>query len=403
MATHSSQRAFPTRRSLRERAEAREAEPPQDAPRLTRRQLREHSDAAPAKPLTRRERRLRDLGTPESHSSHSPEHASRDDVTPEPRGPAPASEAAVDATPGGTQEDQTLEPIVLPETPPSSAHEQTDRHALLTMSLAHFPVKVDTPQDATPLRIDVAGVGAAGASSPTRRRVSRTSRTRKIVVSATGIAWAGTLAVAMAFPGVWSGSAAEAANEPSPANIAIPQIERTGAAYGFDHGALDALGTVTVTEEDEGANFYNFADAEVQFPFPMSVTLTDGFAYRVYPVEQFHDAQDFAAPAGTPIQAIADGVVIEAGWAYDGCGFALTLEHRIDGNDVTSRYCHMQADSHSHKLGDRLRVGDQVGLVGQTGLAFGNHLHLALRLNNEPIDPLPFLTKYNKLTRPASQ
>lgn len=140
-------------------------------------------------------------------------------------------------------------------------------------------------------------------------------------------------------------------------------------------------------------------DAVVNFPFTSPVTLTDGFGYRTAPVAQFHDAQDFAATAGTPIKVIADGIVTEAGMANDGCGFALTVEHEIDGAEVTSRYCHMGEGSHDYEVGDEVRMGDPAGEVGNTGMSFGAHLHLALRVDDEPVDPLPFLTKYSRLTR----
>lgn len=139
--------------------------------------------------------------------------------------------------------------------------------------------------------------------------------------------------------------------------------------------------------------------ALVNYPFKEKVMLTDPFGYRTAPVEQFHDAQDFAAAAGTPIQAIADGKVLEAGFADDGCGFGLKLKHDIERKTATSRYCHMQTDSHAFKVGDVVKMGDPVGRVGNTGMSFGPHLHLALVLGKDPIDPMPFLAKYNRIDR----
>lgn len=137
----------------------------------------------------------------------------------------------------------------------------------------------------------------------------------------------------------------------------------------------------------------------VNHPFATPVTLTDGFGYRTYPVEQFHDAQDYAAASGTPIHAIADGVVIEAEFSSDGCGFGLKLEHELNGDEVTSRYCHMEMDSHDFIEGDIVTMGDLVGTVGNTGLSFGPHLHLAIRVNDEPIDPLLFFAEYGSIDR----
>lgn len=166
-------------------------------------------------------------------------------------------------------------------------------------------------------------------------------------------------------------------------------------------GLPDSFSEISALETvDTSPTSFTFRpQALVNYPFKEKVILTDPFGYRTAPVEQFHDAQDFAAAAGTPIQAIADGTVLEAGFANDGCGFGLKLEHKIDDKTVTSRYCHMQNDSHTLKVDDAVKMGDQVGRVGNTGMSFGPHLHLALVLDKAPIDPMPFIAKYNRVDR----
>lgn len=163
----------------------------------------------------------------------------------------------------------------------------------------------------------------------------------------------------------------------------------------------DSLSDISAVETDDSlpTAFVFRAEALVNYPFTQTVLLTDPFGYRTAPVEQFHDAQDFAAAAGTPIQAIADGEVLEAGFATDGCGFGLKLEHEIDDSTVTSRYCHMQMGSHTLEVGDSVKMGDDVGRVGNTGMSFGPHLHLALVVDDEPTDPMPFLAKYSRVDR----
>ncbi|UOQ58471.1 M23 family metallopeptidase [Leucobacter allii] len=153
------------------------------------------------------------------------------------------------------------------------------------------------------------------------------------------------------------------------------------------------------SEEAVQASYALRPSALVSYPFTSPVLLTDPFGYRTAPVEQFHDAQDFAATEGTPIVAIADGRVLEAGFASDGCGFGVKLAHEIDGQEVTSRYCHMQDASSDYEVGDVVMMGDPVGKVGATGMAFGAHLHLAIRVDDEPVDPMPFLAKYNRASR----
>lgn len=144
------------------------------------------------------------------------------------------------------------------------------------------------------------------------------------------------------------------------------------------------------------ANATGLTDTKLRYPFDQEVSLTDGFGYRTAPVAGFHDAQDMAAGGGTPIRIVGDGVVSEAGWAPDGCGFSLTVQHQVGVQNVASRYCHMQENSHAWQVGQAVKSGDQAGLVGTTGMSFGNHLHLVVRVEGEPVDPLPFITKNSK-------
>lgn len=157
------------------------------------------------------------------------------------------------------------------------------------------------------------------------------------------------------------------------------------------------------TDSSTNVSYSYIPDVVVNFPFREPVRLTDGFGYRSYPVAQFHDAQDFAAPAGTPISAIADGIVLESGFASDGCGYGVKLEHEIGPHTVTSRYCHMLDDSTGLSVGDEVKMGDLVGPVGSTGLSFGPHLHLAIRVDDEPVDPIPFLLEWSQVEREADE
>jgi murein DD-endopeptidase MepM/ murein hydrolase activator NlpD len=91
-----------------------------------------------------------------------------------------------------------------------------------------------------------------------------------------------------------------------------------------------------------------------------------------------HDypAADIAAPMGSPIYALADGVVVRS-WQYPDprCGIGMTIR-TDDGQTWT--YCHMSYLDPSVVAGVRLAAGTQVGLVGMTGDATGPHLHLQL-------------------------
>lgn len=228
----------------------------------------------------------------------------------------------------------------------------------------------------------------AATPKPAVVRAPRTTR-QKIAAVAAAFSVSG-LALVAVLPIASQSDVAEASagqqqlfSEVSAANMPGSFIDVTGVA----------------SQEITAASYIFNPKVMVNYPFASPVMLTDPFGYRTAPVEQFHDAQDFAAAAGTPIQAIADGVVTEAGQTTDGCGFGLKLEHEIDGQTVTSRYCHMIDNSHDIQVGDQLKMGDFVGEVGATGMAFGAHLHMAIRVNDEPVDPMPFLAKYNTTPR----
>lgn len=344
--------AFPKRRELRKFAPVEEAPlPPVDAP-----------PPLPVHPAATAEA---DAGT-----------FTAADVAAMPE-TATMPEAATDPD-VGTDHEVSTEPENLPE--PEQAPEPTLREL--------FPPMLDLPPLAGSHTPTPNASAAAAAPTPPP------SRTRKRFLAATvGLAASGALAFTMTLPGIELGStdAASAAT--------LPQQALATGGTGDLAQAFDALNSVQVEAGDSGGSFINYMDSPVQYPFATPVALTDPFGERLYPVAGMHDAQDFAAAEGTPIQAIADGRVIEAGYANDGCGWGLKLQHTIDGNDVTSRYCHMQMNSHAYEVGEEVKVGDPAGRVGTTGMAFGAHLHFALTVNGEAIDPMPFLLKYNRLLR----
>lgn len=95
-----------------------------------------------------------------------------------------------------------------------------------------------------------------------------------------------------------------------------------------------------------------------------------------------HSGLDFAAPSGTPIHAVANGVITYAGYA-GGCG-NMTVQVLDDGTEL--KYCHQSAFGTS--VGAKVRAGDVIGYVGTTGHSTGNHLHLEVAPGGgDPVDP----------------
>lgn len=111
----------------------------------------------------------------------------------------------------------------------------------------------------------------------------------------------------------------------------------------------------------------------MQWPFRVGVPVSSGFGYRVPPCgscSSYHRGVDLTPGIGTPIQAMADGVVTVA--TSDGTyGEYVVIEHLIDGQRVESLYAHMLSGSTAVQVGQQVKVGELVGLVGNTGLSTG--------------------------------
>ena len=102
-----------------------------------------------------------------------------------------------------------------------------------------------------------------------------------------------------------------------------------------------------------------------------------------------HDGVDIVAPRGTSIQAAADGEVIFSGWGPGGYGRIVILQHQAE---VVTIYAH----NHDNlvRLGQRVRQGEPIATVGQSGRATGNHLHFEVRHKAVPIPPYKFLHSF---------
>lgn len=125
------------------------------------------------------------------------------------------------------------------------------------------------------------------------------------------------------------------------------------------------------------------------------------YGNRMHPIfgtYSMHTGTDFAAPVGTPIHVIADGVVTHAGEGIDGRSSMLVIvEHDIEGETVYSWYNHMYADGVYVEEGQEVRAGDVIGGVGSNGNSTGPHLHLEIHLDDEgtTTDPGAFLADHD--------
>jgi murein DD-endopeptidase MepM/ murein hydrolase activator NlpD len=157
--------------------------------------------------------------------------------------------------------------------------------------------------------------------------------------------------------------------------------------------------TVTMAQlasESGITNFSNFfkndPNASIQWPFAVGVPITYGFGMRS---GRMHEGVDFTPGAGSPIQAITDGVVrvsTDSGGAY---GVHVIVDHVIDGQMVSSHYAHMQYGSRQLQVGDTVTAGTILGRTGNTGRSYGAHTHFELLANGTTaIDPIPWLRQH---------
>lgn len=94
-----------------------------------------------------------------------------------------------------------------------------------------------------------------------------------------------------------------------------------------------------------------------------------------------HKGVDYMADRGTPIYSIADGVVIASTESGPGWGVYVQIAHNIGGQTVTSLYAHMDYGTRRVTVGESVQAGQLIGQVGDTGRAYGTHLHLEIYVN----------------------
>ncbi len=121
------------------------------------------------------------------------------------------------------------------------------------------------------------------------------------------------------------------------------------------------------------------------------VKLTSGYGMRNHPIlrqRRQHNGVDLAAPRGTPVYATADGMV-EMAQYYGSYGNYVQIGH---GGALETRYAHLS--SYTVRDGEQVRKGDLIGYIGSTGRSTGPHLHYEVRVDNEPVNPIPYMVAH---------
>lgn len=146
-------------------------------------------------------------------------------------------------------------------------------------------------------------------------------------------------------------------------------------------------------EQEDGQNYFDDQGKSIRKEFlkaPMKLfRISSRFTgARMHPILRIvrpHHGVDYAAPTGTPIYTIGDGVVITRAYQAGGGGNFIKIKH----NSVyTTTYMHLSRFAPGLQAGARVKQGDLIGYVGATGLASGPHLDFRVFMNGFPTDPL---------------
>ncbi len=120
--------------------------------------------------------------------------------------------------------------------------------------------------------------------------------------------------------------------------------------------------------------------------------VTSPFGYREHPIYHYwglHDGTDFGGGCGRPLVASADGRVLQSYWSTV-YGNRLVLDHGVlAGSGLASVYNH--AARYTVGVGDRVKRGDVIGYVGDTGWSTACHLHFTVMANGKAVDPMNWL------------
>ncbi|WP_245907005.1 peptidoglycan DD-metalloendopeptidase family protein [Reichenbachiella versicolor] len=155
----------------------------------------------------------------------------------------------------------------------------------------------------------------------------------------------------------------------------------------------DYLPEFSVLESDSVEELLAISDNAVPSISPIKdedlTRLSSGYGYRIHPifkVRKFHSGVDFAAPKGTNIYATADGIIVLLKSDFDKFGKHMQINH---GNGVSTFYAHM--DGFEVQAGQKVKKGDIIGFVGNTGKSTAPHLHYEVIVNGEKVNPVKYM------------
>lgn len=163
--------------------------------------------------------------------------------------------------------------------------------------------------------------------------------------------------------------------------------------FGFDYYAFPL-------DQGDGVDYFDeegksLRKALLKYPIEFTRISSRFTMSRFHPVQRrwkAHLGTDFAAPTGTPIRSVGDGIILEAQYKSNN-GNYVKIKHN---STYTTQYLHMSRIASGVRAGTRVRQGQTIGYVGSTGLATGPHLCYRFWKNGKQVDAL-------RVDLPASQ
>lgn len=163
-----------------------------------------------------------------------------------------------------------------------------------------------------------------------------------------------------------------------------------------------------IEKENGTGNYYDLegrslARTFLRYPVEFSRISSTFSHVRIHPIlktKRPHRGVDFAARAGTPVRAVADGRITYAGWKRGGYGKFIEIQH---GSVFRTYYAHLRGFARGVRRGTKIKKGQVIGYVGCTGRCTGSHLHFELYKNGKYTNPLKMVLPVRERIEPALQ
>lgn len=144
----------------------------------------------------------------------------------------------------------------------------------------------------------------------------------------------------------------------------------------------------------DGANVVVEIFGDKAWIVPFTKNITSEFGVRVDPftgVPNEHNGIDIAKEGilGRPVVAFTDGEIIYSQYNQGGYGYLVIIQHE---NNMKTYYAHL--NKQGLPVGTKVKAGQVIGSVGSTGRSTGAHLHFEIRINDVPVNPMPYLSEF---------